>query len=159
MLQHLFIVRHGEYDFTTGNLTPEGRANIASLTDKIILAGGNYTRPSCVKTSPAPRADQSANIIVRRFGDFLYDKDRSLWPPERHEYEDAELDSIVNTLVNFKEYNTLVLVFHYELTSSLPNHIRERFGMNKEIPSLGKSEAVHFHLRENASNPWEILSH
>lgn len=62
-VDHLFVVRHGEYDGMTGDLTTEGEDSVASIASKIkdIVDSGSVR----ILSSTVKRAEDSARIMVR----------------------------------------------------------------------------------------------
>lgn len=122
-LEHLFIVRHGDYD-SDYNLSEKGMDQIQGLSVSIF----NYLNISkdtpLILTSSAPRAKQSAEILADKL-DTQYQNHDRLWSGLDCAHKNKKIfgnfPSILN-LIEEERKNTknLILVTHNEIITGLP---------------------------------------
>lgn len=58
----IFLVRHGDYDPNTGNLTPEGMVQSVQAAERLVKQGLGSL--ALILSSSAPRAEQTAHILL-----------------------------------------------------------------------------------------------
>lgn len=117
-MQHLIIVRHGDYDFDSGLLTERGQAQIRNLAGvfKLFMGSGIIS----IIASPTLRAQESAKILACAFG--IKDEDiKTESILESWMLCEDDILRVFQLVKSFEETtDTVVLVTHMECAKNFP---------------------------------------
>ena len=135
-MKNLVIVRHAE----CGNdvrINPHGREQMQRLFQRLhLLIGGG---PILVLASSAPRAMDSAEILVREFDhadlDVAIEKHEVLWSDAHHP---ENIPAVLDLLGQSRDRaDTIMIVTHLEYASELPERFTLRESWPECIPLIG----------------------
>lgn len=146
-MEHLFIVRHGDFDSQTRNLTDLGKKQISKIA--MLIKNLLGTKSSVIVTSTAPRALESSEIISESTKTQDLVKVDFLWShpddaPQLSYYRDQDPSKVMYILKNVMHKDVVILVSHFEVVNQFPKHfMQEMFGKTGDCPSLAKGEALH----------------
>lgn len=146
-MEHVFIVRHGDFDSKTRKLTDLGKKQIAKVAIQIRNLLG--TKSSVIVTSTAPRALESSEII----SDTTKTQDcvpmEFLWShpddaPSGAYYHNQDPSKVMQILQPLMHKDVIILVSHHEVVNQFPKYfMQEMFGKTLSCPKLEKGEALH----------------
>ena len=146
-MKHLFLIRHGDYDKSSGSLTEEGIRQI-ELTSAMMkeIVGEDYDSHRILSSS-ARRARESAKIIEKTFGQ----EHTSNYLPNLHTWSGKLSHDQYNLFDNLvrtnKDQNILTIVGHSELTDLYSKHFdNSRFEGSGRIKPPAKGEGVYFNI-------------
>jgi len=151
-VKHLFVVRHGEYSGEGSRLDDTGRQQMAELGRAIRGILGEGT--AYVVSSTAPRATDSADVLIAELGLPNYEKLQYLWTgsdsPEKNKYTRSAKGLLGVVSEREGRADGLVVVTHMEVAVDLPvAFLQYRFGREDHI-NLPKGRAVHIDLEGRA---------
>ena len=138
-LERLVVMREGDYDFRTGELTRLGVGQIQGLTSKLVQATGK-SRSVVVLTSPRLETVQSAKIVTDMFG---IGKASEMPCLVSTPADGGDLDKVLR-LVQSREnkHKTIILVTHAELARSFPVHYLEALGKHPVHCDVAQGQMV-----------------
>ena len=138
-MQHLFVVRHGNYD-NSGGLTHSGRGQISRV--------GEFLKPQVegkqtkLLTSTAIRASQSADII----GEILGVKPVAagvLWSESDWQYQPDQ----ALALVQEHDAEVIIVVTHYEYAEAFPDFVAQKLlGLKPGKRMMSKGGLCHIDI-------------
>jgi len=146
-MRHLFIARHGDYGFK--DLTEKGKhqTEILGKTIKELLNKDS----SCIISSNATRALQSAEILASHLGLSEVEQIPDLWSgigaPEEGYHGYHEENKRLMRMINEKGEQTdgLIMVTHMELIEHFaPYFLREELKQERHFSKISEGQAVHF---------------
>jgi phosphohistidine phosphatase SixA len=146
-MKHLFILRHGEYD-SERNLSHEGQQQIERLvTDMKSIAGKTYKGHYLI-SSPAPQAEQSAQIIAQKFDLRSFERNHLLWTSGGNAFPAVYFQVITSLIAKGLEESDLVtIVSHAEFVNAYPRLlIKELSGRDENLEYIQKGEGYHLNL-------------
>lgn len=146
-MEHIFIVRHGDFDSKTRKLTDLGKKQIAKVAIQIKNLLG--AKSSVIVTSTAPRALESSEIISETTKTQDCVPVEFLWShpddaPSGGYYSDQNPSKVMAILKEFMQKDIVILVSHHEVVNQFPKYfMQEVFGKTSSCPKLEKGEALH----------------
>ncbi len=140
IMKKIVVIRHGQYDVVSGNLTKQGEGQIENLARSLRqkLLGKTF-----ILTSPAPRTRQTANLL----GELLHAEIQEqpiLWsggdaPPQTCFDPPAVLEFIVSLQ---QQVENVMVVTHWEYVETLPRLLSKKFlERPTALRSLARGEA------------------
>jgi phosphohistidine phosphatase SixA len=157
-MKHLFIIRHGEPG-VNGNLTQTGMNQINRIVRDMKSIVGENNGTHYLLSSPAPKAEQSAQIIADGFGLKEFDRNYDIWTSRGNNLSQEELEAVDDMIIPYKDnHDILTIVSHYELVGSYPEYIAKKLFERTELirrPDIG--EGVHLDLGLKNSQMLPIL--
>jgi len=147
-MDHLFLVRHGDYT-QTKRLSAVGERQIQKLAEQIKAADANLRNGFTVVSSPSLRAMQSAQIIAREFGLDSIAKHCVLFSEGEDPLSPEKLEDIDLVVGRYMQNHGVAVVSHWDVVYHYSRYFCEReLGMGcGGIREPEKGEAVHFDLR------------
>ena len=151
-MEHLFLVRHGHYDVTAGNLEIIGRKESESLAEKIHEIIGQNKSSLHLATSPKIRATETAEIIAKKLGITNIDKVEALHAPGGSVLIDQrnEVDKLIKS---HEEDDVIILVTHLPFVDGAypdcyPEHfVKMRYGKELKLKQTARNgQAFHFNM-------------
>jgi phosphohistidine phosphatase SixA len=157
-MKHLFLVRHGNYDYDNGeyHLSPRGQREMETLSElmKKIVGEDFY-----ICSSPEAVAIESARILAEKLGVVQPEEAMDLWsgslgpaesnvsgnPQRVHDY----------LMGNKDKASSLVAVSHLEVAEKYPTYFwKNELGQEGCAPKPAKGQMVHFDLEQKT---YELL--
>jgi phosphohistidine phosphatase SixA len=146
-MEHVFIVRHGDFDAKTRNLTDLGKKQISKIA--LLIKNLLGAKSSVIVTSTAPRALESSEIISGITKTHDYVPVDFLWShpddaPSGGYYHDQNPSKVMQILQPLMYHDVVILVSHFEVVNQFPPYfMQELFGKKIPCPELKKGEAIH----------------
>jgi len=124
-MKYLLVMRHGNYNRSSGNLTDFGKEQIKRIAEEMKTIIGEIYNGHYLLSSSAPRSKQSAKIIANFFGLEEFDREKEIYEPVRIYSSKLDyLKSIDNMIAPHIEENDIVtIVSHYYVVNNYPRHI------------------------------------
>ncbi|MDO8660437.1 MAG: histidine phosphatase family protein [Candidatus Woesearchaeota archaeon] len=150
-MDYLLVVRHGEYDNNTGQLTTPGEHQIESLADKVQSILGIKQNKTTILSSQTQRTKQSAKIIAKIFGlpveEIVFSK--SLFPDgEDLSSKRAKELNILRT--QYQDSQLLVMVGHIDVANGYPEWVLQEREVTYSQGKIEKGQGVLINLMTNA---------
>jgi phosphohistidine phosphatase SixA len=131
-VEKLIIIRHGDYDPRTWNLTSRGRRQIAALAERLAPLVNHSTR---ILVSPTKRTRESADELVSVLGG-EYEVHFILESSGGH-IPNKVMDETIRFIESTPDIGTIILVTHFEFVKQFPAY----YGVNKlEIKDWREAE-------------------
>lgn len=137
-MKKLIIVRHGDYDKKTGELTDAGKWSIEKLAGKL---SAHISGPLSIITSPAKRARDSASIIAQINVANSMEQDELLFSDPDVSENCGALYNLLNRRQN--EADTFLIVTHYEYLKYFPGYFGKKLlSVKFETSIVRRGEAL-----------------
>jgi len=151
-MKHLIVVRHGDYA-TGGILSEQGKKQINSIALQLISLQQNQN--SVILTSPAPRAQESADIMQQKLGIAELVKVPFFWSdttaPAPTYYKDRDPYKVMDIINQYSDKDIVIIVSHLELVNQFPRFFAEtKLGKYWRLPELQKGQAIHFDIQQKS---------
>ena len=137
-LKVLIVVRHADYDYSSGHITNFGRENMDSLGLMLRKALGAQ-KSIRMLSSTAPRAIDTSDVLARNLELDGYIQEEVLWSDEDHRARYRQVVSLVEQHAD--GVDVLIVVTHLEHGEHLPAYYWKK-GMTGSIRALSKGEAA-----------------
>jgi phosphohistidine phosphatase SixA len=125
-LNKFAVIRHADYSFATGRITPDGIQQMRDLLQPLWSYIGRDPDVIIVSSS-APRAKDSAQIISKELEIpyFVFDE---LWSDSRHVQLNQPALDVISNIAREKKCRVVIIITHKEYAHDLPRLICERCG-------------------------------
>ncbi len=151
-MKHLIVVRHGDYA-VGGILSEQGKKQINSIA--LQLTSLRHNKPSVILTSPAPRAQESADILQQKLGITDCVQIRFFWSdttaPAPTYYKDRDPSKVMDIINQYSDKDVVIVVSHLELVNQFPRF----FAINSLekswiLPELQKGQAIYIDIQNKS---------
>jgi phosphohistidine phosphatase SixA len=152
-MKHLFVVRHGHYDYKTGQLDEVGNAYLKALAQSVIpLIKGNSSH---LISSTAPRALESSELLASELGiskDF--EREPYLWDAEDSPIEGIAWNRDYNKLMGIingrrARADNLIIVTHLRTAKDFSTiFLKNEIGKDEKFAKINEATAVYIDLEK-----------
>lgn len=136
-MKKLIIVRHGVYNKSAKKLTAEGEAQIKSVASE--LSGILLGHTAIILSSPAPQAEQSAELLKDDLGIDTLEFDETLQADKTHLCNTPKAFDLIQEQQKKHGASVVIVVTHLQYCNYLPNFAHMQIKkIKKSFPQIEK---------------------